>query len=650
MIPRGGEERMASIGSLTGTEHSSTLAFGAGTNLPRAWEETMRATSFICGCSANSSAEIFLRLSACTLILSALPCAGQTFYVATGGDDASGDGSLASPWASIARGLAHLHDNNLDGATLLVRPGAYSARQSLVGTFTSGVTVRSEVPYQARLHSNNRPVIVYPNSRGASGITLEGFDIAHTGPGAAPLAMHLDGGGGNSGIGNITIRNNVFHDSYDNDLLKINNGAANIVVEGNMFYNQTGSDEHIDVNSVEDVIVRDNVFFNDFAGSGRTNGNNTGSYVVIKDSNNDEDIFVGNDRISVQRNVFLNWEGSTGSNFVLIGEDAKPYIEARNVLIENNLMLGNSPNVMRAAVGVKSGENVTFRNNTISGDLPALAYAMRVNVENPQVTNNEINFYNNIWSDPTGTMGASFGGANDFSDTPPGETTNWELLNNQYFNGGAGIPSSGSELINYTDDLNRIVANPGLPVQNNVVIPRWDPASGKFADGSLTVREAFVNLVMQFSVPAASSQGIDNALPQHTPPDDILGHPRAASPDVGALELIQSVSADVDGDQDVDGHDLLQIQQTTIELTPAWQQHYGNAAVLPATLPIPEPTTAWLLTASGLATQISNFRQLRYRRKVDLRFRNVIKVVRKDIERHSRHNLGNLSVAVTSRP
>lgn len=42
-----------------------------------------------------------------------------------------------------------------------------------------------------------------------------------------------------------------------------------------MFYNQTGSDEHVDVNSVKDVIIEDNVFFNDFAGSGRTNPNNT---------------------------------------------------------------------------------------------------------------------------------------------------------------------------------------------------------------------------------------------------------------------------------------------------------------------------------------------------------------------------------------
>lgn len=538
-------------------------------------------------------------VASCVIQISQL--SAQTFYVATNGSDATGNGSLESPWASIGGALSHLHDDQIDGATVLVRPGTYTGRQSLVGTFSQGVTVRSEVPYQARLRHTSQTVVAYQNNRGASGITFEGFDIAHSGAGASPLVFHIDGGGGNQGIGNIIVRNNVIHDSYNNDLLKINNGVTNVLVEGNMFYNQTGSDEHIDINSIEDVTVRDNVFFNEFAGSGRTNGNNTGSYIVVKDSNDDEDIFVGSNRVNIERNVFLNWEGGTGSNFVLIGEDGKPFIEARSVMIENNLMLGNSTNVMRAALGIKSGEQITFRNNTVTGDLPSLAYAMRVNVENSAVTNDEISFYNNIWADPTGTMGASFGGSNDFSDSPPADVADWELLNNQYYNGGEAIPTDPSEEINYSSDPDRIVADPGLPSLSGIVLPRWNPTAGQFADGSNTIREAFVNLVMQYGVPALTSGGVDHALPGQSPVVDILGNARGALPDMGALEIL-AASGDFDGDGDVDGHDFLVWQRDpSIGTIAKWQSSYGAAAVSGAMATLPEPTCVCMLVLLCLA-------------------------------------------------
>ena len=63
--------------------------------------------------------------------------------------------------------------------------------------------------------------------------------------------------GGDDFVSRVSLRNNILHDSYNNDILKINNGAGNITVEGNVFHNQTGSDEHIDVNSVTDVIMCD---------------------------------------------------------------------------------------------------------------------------------------------------------------------------------------------------------------------------------------------------------------------------------------------------------------------------------------------------------------------------------------------------------
>ena len=435
-------------------------------------------------------------------------------------------------------------DTVADGSTILVRPGTYNGRVRLRGSFASGVTVRSEVPYLARLRHNGTVITCFYGQ----GITLEGFDVAHSGPGAGALAIQIqdliDEPGGADFVSRITLRNNILHDSYNNDILKVNNGAGNVTVEGNLFYNQTGHDEHIDVNSVTDVVIQDNVFFNDLAGSGRSNGNNTGSFIVIKDSNADDDTNLGSERITVQRNVFLNWEGSTGSYFVLIGEDGMPFYEARQVWVENNLMIGNAPNVMRAAFGVKGGKEITFRNNTVVGDLPSLAYAMRLNVEGSNLPNDDITFENNIWADPTGTMGAENASRpNDFSDTPPGETIGFLLDNNLYWNGGETIPSNAGEVVNYTDDVRRIVADPLLRDPAGVVLPRYVPATQSFADGSTNIREAFENLVQLYASTDPASPAIDSAT-DTGPGTDILGNsrPSGASSDIGAWER-QSATA-----------------------------------------------------------------------------------------------------------
>ncbi|MEA2115085.1 MAG: right-handed parallel beta-helix repeat-containing protein, partial [Thermodesulfobacteriota bacterium] len=405
-----------------------------------------------------------------------------------------------------------------------------------------GMVVRSQTPYKAKLRNNDTVITAYSHPDGVSGITIDSFDIAHSGSGSGALVVHVDGGGNNQ-VSNITFSNNVLHDSYNNDILKINNGCTNILVNSNMFYNQNGSDEHIDINSVSDVTVEDNIFFNDFEGSGRINQNDTSSYIVIKDSNGTDDIFTGSRNITVRRNIFLNWQGSSGSNFVLVGEDGKPFYEAFDVLVENNLMLGNSGNVMRAAFGVKGGRDITFRNNTVSGDLPSLAYGMRLNREGSNPSNDAVHFYNNVWSDQTGTMGAENPSRlDDFSDTEPDDTLSFVLANNLYWNGGDVIPENSSELINYTDDPSRLVTDPLLPPPVNIVLPRWQESSGLFADGSSTIRAAFENLV-SYAVPDSSSRLIDRADDSTAPAEDILGNPRTVQKDIGAYEQGATVPA-----------------------------------------------------------------------------------------------------------
>lgn len=463
--------------------------------------------------------------------------AQQTFYVATNGSDVPAGGTLAAPWASITYAL----DRVPDGSLILVRPGTYTGRIRIRGQFAQGVTVRSELPYQARLRAAETVLTVYNDNANIEGISIEGFDIAHSGPGASALVVQIQDGF-NRETRRITLRDNILHDSYNNDILKINNGASEIRVIGNLFYNQSGSDEHIDINSVDDVIVEDNVFFNDFAASGRTNPNNTSSFVVVKDSNGSSDEYLGARNVVIRRNVFLNWEGSIGSGFILFGEDGTANFEAFDCVAENNLLIGNSANTMRAPFGVKGSRDIVFRHNTVVGNLPANAYATRLNREGANQPVEAIRFVHNVFSDPTGTM-------LDFSDTLPADLSVLRpssLQRNAYWNGGAALPFDAGDVLNIVNDLTRIEADPGLPLQPGVQTPHWLPAQNQFNGGHARIRDAFLALVESYGRPAVGSAILNAATPgPDVPATDILGRPRSPnSADLGCYEQGDGLFAD----------------------------------------------------------------------------------------------------------
>ncbi len=457
------------------------------------------------------------------------PC---THWIATNGSDTTGTpGSSAQPWRTVDFASARLLALGAHGAVACLKDGVYTGPNSLYERFNAPTTFRAENAYRAVLQNNSRALALF----GARNLVFEGLEFRHTGPGADALVIQVQMADPANWSEDVGFVNNILHDSWNNDILKINNGARRVTVRGNVFYNQTGSDEHMDVNSVTDVVIEDNIFFNDFAGSGRPNNNDTSSFIVMKDSNQDDDGQIGADRITVRRNVFLNWEGGGGSNFVLVGEDGQDYFEGEDILVENNLMIGNSANDMRAAFGVKGGRNVTFRSNTVTGNLPALAYAFRINREGLNPVNENVRFHNNVWSDPTGTMGAeAAGGTNDFSDGEPSEVTGLVLDRNLYWNGGAAIPP-GNQVNPNVNDVRRIVANPQVATnQSGVVLPRWTGAA--FVSGSTTIRQEFVRLVNLYGAIPAGSPGHNQADPALSPADDILGTPRSV-PDVGAFEV-----------------------------------------------------------------------------------------------------------------
>ena len=109
----------------------------------------------------------------CVFLFGSAAAFAQTHYVAVNGSDSSGNGSAQNPWATISYAI----DNVADGATILVGAGTYNGQVRLDQQFANGIDIRSEPLYQARLrHNNGAAVICFT----CQGVTLEGFDIAHS--------------------------------------------------------------------------------------------------------------------------------------------------------------------------------------------------------------------------------------------------------------------------------------------------------------------------------------------------------------------------------------------------------------------------------------------------------------------------------------
>ncbi|MCB0190933.1 MAG: right-handed parallel beta-helix repeat-containing protein [Anaerolineae bacterium] len=438
-------------------------------------------------------------------------------------------GTFTQPWATLDYAAENVPDNN---CTVWFKNGIYMGENVLSERFTTPTTFAAHQPYKAVLEHNGLVVSL----NGILNMIFEGFEFRHSGVGPNPYVVKVDRAD-DQWSENITFRNNIFHDSFNNDLLKIHNGVRFAIVENNIFYNQGVNEQHMDVNSVTDVKIQDNIFFNDFAGSGRPVANDTKHFIVIKDSNEDSDGLRGSERITVRRNIFLNWEGGF-ETFLQVGNDGKPYHEAETVVVENNLLIGNSSSMNYAAFGVRGAKDITFANNTIVGDFPsdkAFAFYVSITEQNPE--NENIFFYNNIWSDPTGTMGSNLTSDpanNRFSLGDPEHTIDIKLDYNLYWNGSEEIPN-GTPVSPLVDDPNRIVANPLLNTNHDaVVLPRWDGTI--FSSGNRTIRQEFIRLVEEYGKIEPNSPAIDQADPASAPTVDILGHRRLTEPDLGAYE------------------------------------------------------------------------------------------------------------------
>ena len=334
----------------------------------------------------------------------------------------------------------------------------------------------------------------------------------------------------------LVFQDCIVHDCYNNDMVKINTDTHHVLFRNCVFFNQTDheGDQHFDINSCTNVRLEDSIFFNDYAGSGRRSGNHSQGFIVAKNSRQQTGIMR---RIALRRNIFLNWDGKPDMAFILLGEDGKPFFEAQEVMIENNLFIHNSPVRSWGTLLLKGGlKDITVRSNTVTGH-PAVKWsgaesAVCLRIEkNPPM--GDLTFANNIFCDPTGQMPRfSISGMETFA---PGSRQ--VLSNNLYWNGGNKIPTETKDTLVPDRDARKIVADPrlGNPSQG-LTLPRWDPNKGTFLSGQKTIRQEFERLVKLYAAPAPGSPAIHAADPGNMPKDDILGNPRGRKPDIGCFQ------------------------------------------------------------------------------------------------------------------
>jgi hypothetical protein len=440
-----------------------------------------------------------------------------TFWISPTGSD-SASGSRERPWATLGHATSAMPDQ---GCILMLANGSYAGEQEIERRFTQPVVIRAETPYGARLTHDN--TVLHIN--GAAQVTIEGLEITHSGPGSEGYLVLIDESDG-VGASRVTVRNNIIHDSFDNDLLKAHNRSVDTRIIQNLFYNQGPSEQHLDINSTERTTIARNVFFNEYAASGRSIESNAKHFIVVKDSNEGADGLLGSRDTTIRDNVFAHWEAGK-ETFIRVGNDGKPYHEAVGVDIFSNLILGDSNRQVGTVLGISGADDVSFFNNTVVGDLPSDSYAMRITTKGGNPSNRDLHFANNIWSDPTGTM-------EDFSSGDPGTVSGLELHNNLYWNGSVRVPG-GDVADPHDDDPRAIFANPGLPPATlSDPLPSWD--GSEFADGSRSILVAWTRLVDSHAALAPGATPLDRADPAFAPATDIRGVPRGATPSLGAWD------------------------------------------------------------------------------------------------------------------
>ncbi len=325
-------------------------------------------------------------------------------YVATTGNDTTGDGTIGNPWATISKGLTQVPV----GDTLYIRGGTYS--QSLLDTTKTWPTQESE-----RITIRNyQSETVTINPSGSFIWNLKGA------------------------VRYVTIQGLIFdgtNQEQDSDpLLKIwTQGAtfpAYVIVDGCTFKEAAHHGFQVSVSGAHDFIFRNNTCFN--AGRDVSPSNTNSNCIYFKGYNHqiyDNEVYYNNTPNAAQGGLRCYTNLSD------------PLPKSSNNLIERNFIHGcpisiivgsGDDNMVRnnvvlefestgvQVIGAHGADMTEIYNNTFSNTTAGISYGVRRIGTGPEVTNTQIrnNIFNGVsvdidLTDATGTVATNNTTASD---------------------------------------------------------------------------------------------------------------------------------------------------------------------------------------------------------------------------------------------
>jgi hypothetical protein len=335
---------------------------------------------------------------------------------------------------------------------------------------------------------------------------------------------------------NIILENNLIHDSFNNDLLKLNEHSDSCEVRSNIFYNQDnnpdingGASQHIDANSVYHTIIEGNIFFNEYTVSGRENANRSSSFVLFKSSSTTlETVQYASYDAIIRKNVFLNWWGKSDQGYIQLGEDGKPFYEISNVEISDNLFInnqtrsiangdGNLYNRMAGTMAIKCAKNVRIENNISTGFIQHswhafndthngfFGYLLRISREGESPVIDGITITGNSLVDYSKQMGYISAGTKAMA-------INTTIDANNFFNGGKTFLNTPIEdlAIQIKDDIHATFDDPRLEADlTNVATPYFD--GSKINGDYATINDARLDLILKYGTAKPVVNGDDVA-------------------------------------------------------------------------------------------------------------------------------------------